>query len=76
MGNSRSSKWETVHVDGNPDEKKFIAYYAKGDEVVAVASMGRDPIVSHCSELYSFGKMPTFSDVKGGKNPLDIPLQA
>ena len=37
--------------------------------------MGRDPVVAHCSELFTFKKMPTFSEVKGGKNPLDIPLQ-
>jgi len=76
VGSSRSSQYETVHIDGNPDEKKFVAYYGKGDEIVAVASMGRDPIVTHCSELFTFKKMPSFSEVKGGKNPLDIPLQA
>jgi hypothetical protein len=65
-----------VHIDGDADEKKFVAYYGKGEEIVAVASMGRDPVVSHCSELYRLGKMPAYSEVKGGKNPLDIPLQA
>lgn len=54
---------------------QFAAYFGKGDEIVAVASMGRDPIVTHCSELYTLKKMPTFSAVKGGKNPLDIALE-
>jgi pyruvate/2-oxoglutarate dehydrogenase complex dihydrolipoamide dehydrogenase (E3) component len=38
-------------VDGSVEEKKFTAYYAKHGVVVAVATMGRDPIVSAAAEL-------------------------
>ena len=31
------SKFDDVIITGNPDELKFIAYYTKGSEVVAVA---------------------------------------
>jgi len=75
VGNSRSPQFKDVYIDGNPEDLKFVAYYGKGDEIVAVASMGRDPVVAHCSELFTLKKMPTMSDVKGGKSPLDIPLE-
>jgi len=74
VGSARSSQWEEIHLDGNPEELKFVAYYAKGDEIVAVSSMARDPIVTHVSELMTLKKMPTFSEVKGGKDPLSIAL--
>ncbi|KAK9895956.1 hypothetical protein P389DRAFT_196070 [Cystobasidium minutum MCA 4210] len=75
-GTSKSSKWEDVYVDGNPEELKFCAWYGKGDEVVAVATMGRDPIVSHASELFTLKKMPGFGQIKSGTDVLQIPLSA
>jgi hypothetical protein len=50
--------------------------FAEGDEIVGVASMGRDPIVTHMSELRLLNKMPSFSAVKQGKDVLSIPLTA
>lgn len=46
-----------------------------GDEVVAVASMGSDPIAAHCSELFRLEKMLSASDIKSGKSPLDVELK-
>ncbi|GAA5842177.1 hypothetical protein JCM9279_002809 [Rhodotorula babjevae] len=73
-GTTKASEWEDLHVDGNPDELKFVAYYLKGDEVVAAASMQRDPVVAHISELMRLGKMLSAKEIKDGKNPLDIAL--
>ncbi|GAA5897109.1 uncharacterized protein JCM6883_006583 [Sporobolomyces salmoneus] len=73
-GTSKASEWEDIHIDGNPDELKFVAYYFVGNETVAAASMQRDPIVAHCSELMKLGKMLSKDDIKSGKNPLDTPL--
>jgi hypothetical protein len=53
-------------VQGNPSEGKFVAYYFKDNKVVAVASMGRDPVVMKCSELMRLGKMPTAEQIKSG----------
>ncbi|GJN92313.1 hypothetical protein Rhopal_005343-T1 [Rhodotorula paludigena] len=75
-GSTKASEWDDVVIDGNPDELKFVAYYTKGEEVVAAASMQRDPIVAHCSELLKLDKMPTKSELQKGKNPLDIPLSS
>jgi hypothetical protein len=36
--------------------------------------MQRDPYVSKSVDLLSLGKMPSFSDIKGGKSILDIDL--
>lgn len=68
---------EETYVDGNPAEGKFVSYYAyKDGSIKALASMGRDPIMVHFSELMRRGKAPSLQDVKGGKDPLSIPLVA
>ena len=50
--------WDDVIVDGNPAEAKFVAYYTKGDTVVAMASMGRDPLMVQSATLMRTKKMP------------------
>lgn len=45
---------------------QFIAYFLKGEKVLAVASMQADPVASKASELMRLGKMPSASEIKGG----------
>ncbi|KAJ9100009.1 hypothetical protein QFC19_005827 [Naganishia cerealis] len=72
---STQNGFDDIYIDGDVDkELKFVAYYAKGDEVVAVSSMQRDPYVAKSVELLSLGIMPSFSDIKNGKNILEIDL--
>lgn len=73
-GTGKSKEWEDVHIVGNPDELKFVAYYSKGEEVVAVASMQSDPVVAQASELLAQGKMPSISEIRQGKDILAIKL--
>ncbi|BGP42367.1 Apoptosis-inducing factor 1 [Rhodotorula kratochvilovae] len=73
-GTTKASDWDDLHIVGNPDELKFVAYYFQGENVVAAASMQSDPIVAHISELLKLDKMPTKSELKGGKSPLDVAL--
>lgn len=61
-------------IRGNPDELKFSSYYLKDDKVVAVASMGVDPLVAHSSALIRLGKMPSAQQIKDGFDPLSIKL--
>ncbi|KAI9145043.1 aif-like mitochondrial oxidoreductase [Paraphysoderma sedebokerense] len=68
-------RYEDVIIEGNLDEMSFVAYYHINDTVVAVASLAKDPAVSHCSELLRFNKMPSASEIKNGLNPLDIGLK-
>ncbi|XP_022104629.1 apoptosis-inducing factor 3-like [Acanthaster planci] len=56
--------FEDVIIEGNPEELKFVAYYIKGDHVVAVASMNSDPVVSKFAEYIASGRELTKSDVK------------
>jgi len=53
---------------------KFVAYYTKGEKVIAVSSMQNDPIVSQSAELMRLGLMPTASEIRGGKDPLQIDI--
>jgi len=66
--------YEDVIIKGDPGELKFVAYYTKGDKVIAIASMQADPIVSKSSELMRLGLMPSASEIKAGKDPLSVDL--
>ena len=63
-------------LKGEPENGKFAAYYARGDTVVAVATIMMDPIMSKCSELMLRGKMPTKAELERGVNPLEVDLVA
>ncbi|RDX43800.1 hypothetical protein OH76DRAFT_1360708 [Lentinus brumalis] len=66
--------FDDIIIDGNPEELKFAAYYAKKGSIVAVASMQKDPLVSKASELLRLGLMPSASEIKGGKDILTIDI--
>lgn len=68
-GAGQNESW----VDGDlSKELKFVSYYAKDDQITAVASMGRDPAVAKSAELIRLQQMPKLSEIKAGKNILDI----
>ena len=58
-------------IDKGPS---FIAYYTKDDEVLAAASIGKDPLVMQAAELMRRGKMPGKSELKKGVDILEIDL--
>ena len=66
--------YDEVILKGEPDNSKFAAYYAKGDEIVAMASMMMDPIMTKCAELMRRGQMLSKSDIQSGKDPLQARL--
>lgn len=66
--------WDELVLKGQPEEAKFVAYYAKGETVVAVASMQMDPIMTKCAELMRRGNMPSKSELKNGADPLTMAL--
>ncbi|CAB5376388.1 unnamed protein product [Rhizophagus irregularis] len=71
-----ASSFDDVIVQGSLEEVKFAAFYARGDKIVAVASISIDPLVSHCSELLRLGKFPTATEIRNGLNPLTVSLTA
>jgi apoptosis-inducing factor 3 len=51
---------------------QFVSYYAKDDQIMAVASIGRDPAVAKSTALIRLNQMPKLSEIKAGKNILEI----
>ncbi|KAI1425637.1 hypothetical protein F5Y12DRAFT_784432 [Xylaria sp. FL1777] len=68
--------WDDLVLQGNPAESKFVAYYCKGETVVAVASMGKDPAMTKSAELMREGAMPTKGQLQNGLDILDVSLVA
>ncbi|ORY68733.1 uncharacterized protein BCR38DRAFT_334726 [Pseudomassariella vexata] len=66
--------WDDLVLQGKPEESKFVAYYCKGETVVAMASMGADPAMSQTAELMKLGKMPSKSELRGGLDILTLSL--
>ncbi|OAA59412.1 Pyridine nucleotide-disulfide oxidoreductase, FAD/NAD(P)-binding domain protein [Cordyceps fumosorosea ARSEF 2679] len=66
--------WDDVVLHGDLAQGKFIAYYTRGETVVAAASMGMDPAVMQSSELMRLGKMPSKSMLEAGYDVLSVNL--
>uniref|UniRef100_A0A8C4XH76 AIF family member 3 n=1 Tax=Erpetoichthys calabaricus TaxID=27687 RepID=A0A8C4XH76_ERPCA len=56
--------FDDVIIQGDLDELKFVAFYTKSDEVIAVASMNYDPIVSKVAEVFRSGRAIKKRDVE------------
>ncbi|CAG8730649.1 21360_t:CDS:10, partial [Dentiscutata erythropus] len=46
-----ASSFDDVIIQGSLEEFKFAAYYARDDKILAVATISKDPLASHSSEL-------------------------
>ncbi|XP_055957866.1 apoptosis-inducing factor 3 [Patella vulgata] len=55
--------YDDVIVHGDLDVPKFAAFYTKGDNVVAVASLAFDPIVSQAANLMLQGEVIQKSEI-------------
>lgn len=55
--------YDDVIVHGDLDSLKFVAFYTKGEGVVAVASLNFDPIVSQAAEMFQLGKKISKAEV-------------
>ncbi|KAL2841468.1 hypothetical protein BJX68DRAFT_245447 [Aspergillus pseudodeflectus] len=64
--------WDDLILQGEPDEGKFVAFYTKGDTVVAVATMGMDPVMAKCAELMRRKNMPSKKEIQGGVDVLSV----
>jgi apoptosis-inducing factor 3 len=54
-----------VHIEGNLEEMKFVAFYMNdAGTVIAVSSCGRDPVVSQFAEFLSQGKTLTKAEIQ------------
>lgn len=64
--------YDDVVIQGSLDEGSWAAYYTKGETVVAMASMGKDPAMVQSAELMALGKMPSKSKLKEGLDPVSL----
>lgn len=72
-GNTVAGYDDVVVVgDTNTEKPSFVAYYTNGETVVAVASMMKDPYMSHASELMRKNRMPSKSKLQNGADILEI----
>lgn len=58
-------KFDDILYIGDVEALKFVAYYLNGDEVVAIADTGMEPVVSNFAELLAQGKKLYRKDVEG-----------
>ncbi|KAK3897532.1 cytochrome P450 [Staphylotrichum tortipilum] len=75
-GNTVASGWDDLVLQGDPDQGKWVAYYAKGETIVAMASSGMDPAMSQSAQLMALGTMPTKTQLQGGLDILSRPRLA
>ncbi|KAF4677817.1 Apoptosis-inducing factor 3 [Perkinsus chesapeaki] len=65
-GREQSDHFDDVYIEGDVDKCNFVAFYCKGDTVVAAATVGRDPVASVVEEMMNRQKMPKTSELKLG----------
>lgn len=71
-GNTMASGWDDVVIQGKPEEGKWVAYYTKGETVVAMASIGKDPAMAQSAQLMSLHKMPSRTQLLDGLDILSL----
>lgn len=64
--------WDDLVIQGSVADKAFAAFYCNGETVVAVATMGKDPVMVQAAELMRLSKMPKKSELKGGLDVLSL----
>ncbi len=61
-----AEEWDEIIFDGDPQKREFMAFYVKGDRVLAVAASQRDTQMAAVSELMRLDKMPTPVELRDG----------
>ncbi|MGB3672403.1 MAG: FAD-dependent oxidoreductase [Phormidesmis sp.] len=61
-----SENYDDVIVQGSLADRSFLAFYAEGEQVMAVAGVGRDRDIAAISELFRLRKMPEAKAIKSG----------
>ncbi|KAJ3108833.1 hypothetical protein HDU97_010105 [Phlyctochytrium planicorne] len=71
-----AESFDEVVIQGSTDvdNLSFVAFYGRKGKVLAVASVAKDPAVSHASELIRVDKMPSIAELQAGKDILTVPL--
>ena len=71
VGHAKS--WDEIIYRGDVSSHEFLAFYLKGDRVIAVAGMNRDREMAAAEELMRLDRMPAREQLKWGDvNLLDM----
>jgi len=61
-----AAQWEEIVCQGSVSARDFLAFYLKGNHVLAVAGMNRDKEMAAIEELLRLGRMPTGDQLNHG----------
>lgn len=59
-----ATEWDEIIYDGSPEERRFIAFYVKGEQVLAACGVDRDTEMAAIEELMRRRRMPSLVDLK------------
>jgi NADPH-dependent 2,4-dienoyl-CoA reductase/sulfur reductase-like enzyme len=62
-----ATQWDEIIFDGEVDGQHFLAFYVKGDQVLAVAGMDRDREMAIIEDLMRHDNLPTPSRLRSGR---------
>ena len=65
-----------LHGETGAESPSWVAYYTKGEQVQAVASMMKDPYMTQAAELMRRGAMPGKSEIVRGVDILQVSVPA
>ncbi|KAK3347111.1 hypothetical protein B0T25DRAFT_521374 [Lasiosphaeria hispida] len=71
-GNTMANGFDDVVLQGETDKGSWVAYYTNGNTVVAMASMGKDPVMAQSAQLMQLGRMPTKDKLEAGFDVLSL----
>ena len=63
-----ANQWDEIIYQGDLSARDFLAFYIKGNSVVAVAGMNRDQEIAAIEELMRLSRMPTAAQLKEGSS--------
>ena len=62
-----AAEWDELIVEGDLNQREFIAFYIKEGKVLAAASSKRDTETAATIELLRLDQMPTADQLRQGK---------
>ena len=65
-----AANWDEIIWQGDPGERKFVAFFVKHDQVLAAAGCGFDYGMAYVGNLMRTGEMPTSKEILSGQAEL------
>jgi len=65
-----ASDWDEIIYQGAPEERQFVAFFVKHDQVMAAAGCGFDQGMAYLGGLMRTGQMPRAGEIRSGQAEL------